>query len=176
MKYGCIAEAIEDFTSKVKTGQSITTEMARAAYTPGGSMPKELGLMYWQSMEPDQPIAPHFEALPSKSAGSTYGACGIRIDGNPEFIDAVLSRLKDLIELESATTRLGFSRSRVKATEIKGDKKSFDNAARNAEVVYIRLHERGIEAQMANALMTGLGRAAKANDRTPCVHTSPLFD
>jgi len=95
IKYSCIAEAEEDFRAKVKNREPITAEMARAAYTVGGSMPKDLALMYWQSLEPGQPIAPHFEPLPSKSKGSSYGACGIRIDGSPEFIDAVLSRLKD---------------------------------------------------------------------------------
>ena len=86
------------------------------------------------------PIIPHFDAIPAKASGSTYGACGIRIDGNPAFIEAVLSRIKDLISLENPVTRLAFSRNPVNGS---GVNKNFNNAARNAECCYIRLHMRG---------------------------------
>ena len=52
-------------------------------------MEKKEALRRWQNLEPDQPILPHFTPLAADARGSTFGACGIRISGNPEFIDAV---------------------------------------------------------------------------------------
>lgn len=120
---------------------------------------KEKALIHWKSLDEGQDILPHMEAIPYKSKGSTYGACGIRIDGNPEFIDAVLSRLKDLTQGEGISTRLGLSRNQVDG---KGLDKSFDNKADHAEVVYIRLHERGGEGQMYQAYIAGAKKRSKA--------------
>lgn len=103
--------------------------------------------MHWQSLKPNKPILPHMRPIPYKSSGSRYGACGIRIDGNPEFIDAVLSRLKDLLEGEAQTTRLELARNEVDG---RGIGKTLDNMDLNAECVYIRLHERGHEAKILN--------------------------
>jgi hypothetical protein len=58
-----------------------------------------------------------------KTKGSRYGCDGIRIDGSPEFIDAVLSCLKSILP---------------------GDAR-FENG-HGGEVCYIRLHQRGSEA------------------------------
>lgn len=115
-------------------------------------MKKADTLKHWQQLPAGQPILPHMEAIPYKTKGSTYGACGIRIDGNPAFIDAVLSRIKDLIAGENHATRLTLSRAQVETRlEIKGNVKTFLNTADRAEVCYIRLHERGHEAQRASA-------------------------
>ncbi|GAF71570.1 unnamed protein product [marine sediment metagenome] len=76
--------------------------------------------------------------IEDKQRGSRYGACGVRIDGNPQFVDAVLSCLKPLIAGESGTTRLGLSRSPVT-----GKFKAAPHADTDAEVCYIRLHRRG---------------------------------
>jgi len=115
-------------------------------------MKKATALKRWKAIQEGLPILPHMEAIPYKTKGSTYGACGIRIDGNPEFIDAVMSRLKDLIDGENHITRLNLARNEVKTKlEISGNVKHFDNTAENAEVCYIRLHERGHEAQRASS-------------------------
>jgi len=116
-------------------------------------MKKADTLKHWQQLPQGLPILPHFEPIPYKATGSTYGACGIRIDGNPAFVDAVLSRLKDLIAGENHATRLTLARSEVKTRlEIKGNTKRFDNTADAAEVCYIRLHERGREGRIASAI------------------------
>jgi hypothetical protein len=81
--------------------------------------------------------------IPDKATGSSYGACGIRIDGTPEFIDAVMGKLKDLIDGENHLTRLELSRNEVKPVTINGTTKHFAKADTDAEVCYIRLHERG---------------------------------
>ena len=116
-------------------------------------MKKAQALARWKATQADLPILPHMDVIPYKAKGSTYGACGIRIDGNPEFIDAVMSRLKDLIDGENHFTRLNLARSEVKTKlEIGGNVKHFDNTSAEAEVCYIRLHERGSDAKQVSAM------------------------
>jgi hypothetical protein len=87
--------------------------------------------------------------IPYKVRGSRYGACGVRIDGNPQFIDAVLSCLKPLLDGENHVTRLELARNIVDGS---GIGKTLDNADRGAECCYIRLHMRGNEGRMASAI------------------------
>lgn len=116
-------------------------------------MKKAETLTHWKAIPENMPILPHFEPIPYKAKGSTYGACGIRIDGNPQFIDAVLSRLKDLISGENHATRLTLARNAVATRlEINGETKTFSNTADKAEVCYIRLHERGSEGKRASII------------------------
>lgn len=109
-------------------------------------MEKKEALIRWQSLEPDQAILPHFTPIAADARGSTFGACGIRISGNPEFIDAVLSRLKDLLAAEAGATRLNLSRQPVKPVSItSGDSvvdKKWKNADTDAETCYIQIRER----------------------------------
>lgn len=111
-------------------------------------MKKSEALKHWKALPENQPILPHFNPIAYKASGSTYGACGIRIDGNPAFVDAVLSRLKDLIDGENHITRLGLARNRVDG---RGLEKTFGNACRDAECCYIRLHMRGQQASGASS-------------------------
>lgn len=117
---------------------------------------KDIALSHWKGLKPGAAIMPHMDVIPYQAQGSTYGACGIRIDGNPAFIDAVLSRLKDLIAGEGIETRLGLARREVEPVTIKGSTKHFGNTSKSAEVCYIRLHERGGEAIMCNAFVAGM--------------------
>lgn len=110
---------------------------------------KAIALGQWRALPENQPILPHMQPIPYKSRGSRYGACGIRIDGNPQFINGVLSRLKDLIDGENQVTRLELARHKVDGA---GLNKSFDNADDQAEVVYIRLHMRGHEGSIASGI------------------------
>ena len=109
-------------------------------------MTKSEALRRWQDLEPDQAILPHFTHIAADAKGSTFGACGIRISGNPEFIDAVLSRLKDLLEAEGGSTRLTLARNAVKPVSInKGESvvdKKWNNADTDAEICYIQIRER----------------------------------
>ena len=109
-------------------------------------MEKKEALRRWQNLEPDRDILPHFTPIAADARGSTFGACGIRISGNPEFIDAVLSRLKDLLAAEAGSTRLSLSRQPVKPVSInKGDSvvdKKWGNADTDAETCYIQIRER----------------------------------
>lgn len=109
-------------------------------------MEKKKALRRWIETPEGLPILPHFTPLPADAKGSTFGACGIRISGNPQFVDAVLSRLKDLIEAECGATRLHFGRNEVKPVAIAkgGDvvEKQWRNADANSEVCYIQIRER----------------------------------
>lgn len=109
-------------------------------------MTKAEALKRWQGLEPDQEILPHFTHIAADARGSTFGACGIRISGNPEFIDAVLSRLKDLLDAEGGSTRLTLARNAVKPVSInKGESvvdKKWNNADTDAEICYIQIRER----------------------------------
>jgi hypothetical protein len=109
---------------------------------------KEL-LAHWKQLIPGQNPLPHFEAMPYKKKGSSFGCSGIRIDGSPQFIDAVLSNLKPLLEGEGTATRLAVSRIPVTRQE---GYKAGENASNDAEVCYIRLQERGHEAIMVNTI------------------------
>ena len=109
---------------------------------------KAENLKHWKDLEKNQNILKHFEPIPYKAKGSRYGACGIRIDGSPQFIDAVLSRLTDLIAGENHLTRLELARSKVDGSKLG---KKFENQTDDAECCYIRLHVRGGEAQRASA-------------------------
>ena len=116
------------------------------------STPKAAALAQWREMEPGTDPLPNMNPVPYKAKGSRYGACGIRIDGNPEFIDAVLSNLKSLIDGENHVTRLELARRTVERVEINGESKSFENADNGAEVCYVRLHMRGGEGAIASGI------------------------
>lgn len=111
-------------------------------------MKKAEALAHWKQLPDNAEIMPHFTPIAYKSTGSSYGACGIRIDGNPDFINAVLSRLKDLIDGENQVTRLELARNPVDGSKLG---KRFEKAGADAEVCYIRLHMRGEQGAMAAA-------------------------
>lgn len=106
-------------------------------------MRKKEALNHWRSLDPtvSDPMR-HFEPIPYGSEGSSYGACGIRIDGSPEFIDAVLSKLQSLLAAEGRNTRLELTRQPLKPRPGRPCHK----AVPNAEVCYIRRHVRGSES------------------------------
>ena len=101
---------------------------------------KEL-LDHWAGLKPGLPLKP--QAIRYRHEGSTYGHDGIRIEGSPEFIDGILSRLQDLLAYENADTRLGVAYSQVTA------KPGKDHSGGD-RVCYVKFHERGDEARMVN--------------------------
>ena len=115
-------------------------------------MKKSEALAQWKRIEPNQDPLKYMNPIPYKTTGSRYGACGIRIDGNPAFVDAVLSRLQTLLDGENHITRLELARHPVDPVEINGERKTFANADMGAEVCYIRLHVRGGEGQHASII------------------------
>ena len=114
-------------------------------------MEKSEAIRRWQNLTPDQEILPHFTPIAADAKGSTFGACGIRISGNPEFVDAVLSRLKDLLAAEAGSTRLNLSRQPVKTVAIGDVEKKWNNADTNAETCYIQIRERTARTRQRKA-------------------------
>ncbi len=108
-------------------------------------MTKAETLAAWKQLPENVNPLSHMGVIPYKTTGSRYGACGIRIDGSPAFIDAVLAKLKELIDGENHVTRLELSRNKVNTGF-----KALPNAERDAECCYIRLHQRGGEGAMAS--------------------------
>ncbi len=115
----------------------------------GCELKKAETLASWKSLPDDQPMLRHMNPIPYKARGSTYGACGIRIDGTPAFVEAVLSHLKELIDGENHLTRLALNRTKVDGS---GIGKDLPNCAESAEVCYIRLHVRGNEGAIASSI------------------------
>ena len=115
----------------------------------------------WRELEPREgAVAETIPVIPYKTEGSKYGAGGIRIDGPPEFIDAVLARLKDLLDAENSVTRLDVSRRVVEGTlEIAGKKKIFASGDGTNEVCYVRVCERGGESRRMNSMFDKAGNA-----------------
>jgi hypothetical protein len=106
-------------------------------------MKKEAFLAHWRALPPDQPLQPR--VIPYKHEGSTYAEDGIRITGSREWIDAVLSRLKDLLAFENGCTRLQVAYQ-----------ESTDRARRSplgSWNCYLQVHQRGREAQIMHAFI-----------------------
>lgn len=115
-------------------------------------MRKSEAMARWRGLPDGLDPLPHMQPIPYKCAGSKYGCAGIRIDGPPEFVDAVLSNLKTLLAGENVATRLELSRRPV--TQRTGYNAG-QNANTGAECCYIRLHIRGGEGAMLQALCGG---------------------
>lgn len=115
-------------------------------------MKKAEALTHWRNLvamatKPRLRPAP----IPYKHTGSTYGHDGIRIEGSPEFIDSILSRLGDLLAMENSQTRIGIAYNAVTPREGKP-------ANGGDHVCYVKFHVRGHESQMARTLYPGIFR------------------
>jgi hypothetical protein len=104
-------------------------------------MQKKAILDHWRALPDNQPIRP--TVIPYKHEGSTYAEDGIRITGSAQFIDAVLSRLKDMLAFEGLTTRLQLNYQESKDRESGRMLGSYN--------CYIQVHERGGEAKLINS-------------------------
>ena len=111
-------------------------------------MTKAEALEHWSGLE-ETPL--HMAPVPYKATGSKYGFDGIRIDGTRRFIDSVLAQIKPLMEQENGGTRLELNYTETTERETR--------EPTGAWVCYVRVHERGHEAQMVNAFASGLARS-----------------
>jgi hypothetical protein len=62
-------------------------------------------LQFWTALPPTMPIQP-YKIVPTDYKGSTYQYDGIRITGTQQFINSVVSRMKDLINYDQGQTKL----------------------------------------------------------------------
>ena len=111
-------------------------------------MRKHESLQHWRGLPDGQNPLAVMRPIPYRTRGSRYGCDGVRIDGSPQFIDAVLSCLKALIDGENNVTRLELARHPVEPRE---GFKAGQNATEGAEVCYVRLHMRSREGSHASA-------------------------
>jgi hypothetical protein len=109
-------------------------------------MKKNEFLAHWASIDSNQKVKP--TPVPYKHEGTTYAEDGIRITGSEEFIESVLSRLKDLLRFEGTDTRLQVAYQETKDRATGEPTGSFN--------CYIQVHERGQEAKMANNFVSAM--------------------
>jgi hypothetical protein len=60
---------------------------------------------FWNTLPPSMPIQP-FKIVPGEHHGSTYMYDGVRVTGTQQFINSVVSRIKDLLNYDKGETRL----------------------------------------------------------------------
>lgn len=96
-------------------------------------MEKKAFLRHWSGLRANQKLRP--KAVRYRHAGSTYAEDGIRITGSRAFVDGVLSRLKDLLKLESDETRLQVVYKRSMDRDSGRTLSSYN--------CYVQVHERG---------------------------------
>jgi hypothetical protein len=99
-------------------------------------------LSHWKALSRRLELTPR--PVPYRHTGSTYDQDGVRITGTRTFIDAVLSRLTDLLAFENGRTRLQVSYQ--EATD-KESGRPLDSWS-----AYIQVHERGAQACSSDAL------------------------
>jgi len=92
-------------------------------------------IQIWQKLDLKNPL-PFMTPIPAGHKGKTFGLHGVRIDGSEEFILAILSNLKPLLEGENSSTRLD-----VSFLDCSEAKDGF-NKGNGGNVCYIRLHQR----------------------------------
>ena len=107
-------------------------------------------IAYWKSLTER---ALKMSPIAYKHKGSTYDEDSIRITGNRDFIDAVLFRIKDLIQYENSNTRLSVNYQQTIDRESKVPVDSWN--------CYIQVHQRGDEAKMMNAFIDGIKSRSK---------------
>jgi hypothetical protein len=92
-------------------------------------------LDYWRKLPSSIPMM-GLKIIPADHEGSTYSFDGMRIAGSPNFINAALARLKDLLQFEGDSTKLQLTY-----------KQQIDNKTElprpNSYVLYIQVKERG---------------------------------
>lgn len=61
-------------------------------------------LSHWKNLTPNMPIK--MMAVPETHKGTRFRSDGFRVTGSPEFINSILSRVKDMADFESGDNRL----------------------------------------------------------------------
>ncbi len=96
-------------------------------------MEKKAFLKHWSGLRANQKLNP--KPVRYTHEGSTYAEDGIRITGSRQFVESVLSRLKDLLTYEAEETRLQAVYQRSSDRESGKTLFSYN--------CYVQVHERG---------------------------------
>jgi hypothetical protein len=97
---------------------------------------KEEIINFWRNLRPDTPI--QIKPIDYTHKGSTYGEDGMRLTGSPQFISSVLSRLKELLNSETPTTKLA-----VTYRQTESPSKAAAGQNKTSYVFYIAAKQRG---------------------------------
>ena len=108
---------------------------------------KKEAIAHWRALPATAKLKPR--AISNRHKGSTYGYDGVRIEGSKQFIDAVLGRLSDLLACENSNTRIGLNYTAVAPRPGKDHNGG-------EYVCYVKVYERGDEAQGVNAWMSAV--------------------
>lgn len=72
-------------------------------------------LDFWRNLKPNMPIA--MEPVSELHKGTRFRQDGLRVTGSPQFINSVISRLKDMMEFEAGDFRLDVEYRQIEAKE-----------------------------------------------------------
>ena len=78
-------------------------------------------LRFWKGLAPNLPIK--MEAVDNNHTGTRFRSDGLRITGSPEFINSVISRLKDMAFLENDVQRVDVEYREVEKKQNDQEKK-----------------------------------------------------
>ena len=103
-----VNNADSKITVKSPVSQQQSVDQARLKDTgEKWSMSKEEDMRLWRGLPFGMPIA--MKPVDNDHKGSTFSEDAIRITGTTEFIESVISRLKEFLKYESETTKLNVS-------------------------------------------------------------------
>ena len=92
-------------------------------------------IRFWQNLRPNEPIMP--SPVSKEHRGTKFREDGLRITGSPEFINGVLSRLKDMLQFETnPATKLDIEYRQI-------ENKQGDLYAKQIYVAYIHVMQKG---------------------------------
>ena len=92
-------------------------------------------LRFWRSLTPNQPI--QITPVSKHHHGTKFREDGLRVTGSPEFINGVLSRVKDLLQYDTNPgTKLDVEYRQI-------ENKSGDLVGKPIYVAYIHVIQRG---------------------------------
>lgn len=70
-------------------------------------------LKFWQGLKPSLPL--QMEPVPEHHRGTRFRNDGMRITGSPQFINSIMSRIKDLLQFEGGQYRLDVEYRQIEA-------------------------------------------------------------
>lgn len=95
-------------------------------------------LQHWAKLPPNLQIK--VEPISSVHRGTRYRSDGIRLTGSPQFINAVLSRIKDIMAYENPETQVEVEFEQISSA--KGFDPKYDTPK---YVMYVHVAQRGLD-------------------------------
>ena len=80
-------------------------------------------LDFWRKLQPNLPIK--MQPVSGDHKGTRFRSDGIRVTGSPEFINSVISRIKDMAEFEGPGVRLDVEYRQIEPSAIQNDQEKY---------------------------------------------------